>query len=316
MSHGGPLVANKAFYFFNYEGLRQTQGTTQVITVPDANARNGVVNGVRVGVNAAIAPVLPLYPAATRQTAAQAAQGVGQTDVVNSVTGHENYFVGRIDYTATNRTSLFARYTADTASVAEPNSGSPVPLWPSNDDTGNHYVTAELRNIVRPTLLNAVRFGFTRTQEAAMRTDLDNGLLTFFPGRMDGTVAAGSGIVGIGGNQVLPFTQRQTRYMIANDLRWTQGRPRAETRARIRTADDVRQPAVVRRRRMDVSEPHRVSPEPAVAVSRRVARTDRRRQKHRRVAADQLRPGRMAHQSARDDQSRPSLRSAGHCVAR
>ena len=100
VSHGGPLVANKAFYFFNYEGLRQTQGTTQVITVPDANARSGVVNGVRVGVNAAIAPVLALYPAATRQTAAQAAQGVGQTDVINSVTGHEHYFVGRVDYTA------------------------------------------------------------------------------------------------------------------------------------------------------------------------------------------------------------------------
>ena len=221
VSHGGPLVRNKAFYFFNYEGLRQTLGTTQVITVPDANARNGVVNGVRVGVNAAIAPVLPLYPAPVRQTAAQAAQGVGQTDVVNSVTGHENYFVGRIDYTASDRTSLFARYTADTASVAEPNSGSPIPLWHSSDDTGNHYLTAEVRKIVRPTLLNSVRFGFTRTQEAAIRTDLANGLLTFFPGRMDGTVAAGSGIVGIGGNQVLPFTQRQTRYMIANDLGWT-----------------------------------------------------------------------------------------------
>lgn len=220
-SLGGPLVRNKAFYFFNYEGLRQTQGTTQVITVPDVNARSGIVNGVRVGVNAAIAPVLTLYPAATRQTAAQAAQGVGQTDVINSVAGHENYLVGRVDYTATNRTSLFARYTADTASVAEPNSGSPIPLWASRDDTGNHYVTAELKNIVRPTLLNAVRFGFTRTQEAATRTDLDNGLLTFFPGRMDGTVAAGSGIVGLGGNQVLPFTQRQTRYMIANDLAWT-----------------------------------------------------------------------------------------------
>ena len=66
-----------------------------------------------------------------------------------------------------------------------------------------------------------MRFGFTRTQEAATRTDLDNGLLTFFPGRMDGTVAAGSGVVGLGGNQVLPFTQRQTRYMIADDLGWT-----------------------------------------------------------------------------------------------
>jgi hypothetical protein len=105
--------------------------------------------------------------------------------------------------------------------VAEPNSGSPIPLWNSHDDTGNHYFTADLRNVVRPTLLSSLRFGVTRTQEAATRADLDNGLLTFFPGRLDGSVAAGSGIVGIGGNQVLPFTQRQTRYVIADDISWT-----------------------------------------------------------------------------------------------
>jgi len=221
VSQGGPIVQNKAFYFFNYEGLRQTQGATQVITVPDANARNGIINGVRVGVNPAIAPVLSLYPMPVRQTAAQAAQGVGQTDVTNSVPGHEDYFVGRLDYTMTSRTSLFARYTADLASVFEPNSGSPIPLWNSDDTSGNHYVTTELRSVVRPTLMNSLRFGFTRTQERATRTDLDNGLLTFFPGRMAGTVAAGSGIVGIGGNQVLPFTQHQTRYVVGSDLVWT-----------------------------------------------------------------------------------------------
>src|SRR5580765_3905074 len=221
VSQGGPLVKNKAFYFFNYEGLRQTLGTTQVITVPDANARAGVINGVRVGVSPVIAPVLALYPLPTRQSAAQAAQGVGQTDVTNSVAGHENYFVGRVDYTINSRTSLFGRYTGDVASVAEPNSGSPIPLWNSSDDTGNHYATVEVRNIVRPTLLSSLRFGVTRTQEAATRADLDNGLLTFFPGRLDGTVAAGSGIVGLGGNQVLPFTQRQRRYVVASDLAWT-----------------------------------------------------------------------------------------------
>jgi hypothetical protein len=50
VSQGGPLVKNKAFYFFNYEGLRQTRGQTQTITVPDLNARNGIINGVIVGV--------------------------------------------------------------------------------------------------------------------------------------------------------------------------------------------------------------------------------------------------------------------------
>ena len=80
-SSGGPLVRNKAFYFVTYEGLRQTIGQTQAITVPDANARSGIINGVNVGVNPAIAPVLHLYPLPTRQTAAQAAQGIGRIDV-------------------------------------------------------------------------------------------------------------------------------------------------------------------------------------------------------------------------------------------
>ena len=82
-SFGGPLVRNKAFFFVNYEGLRQTIGQTQAINVPDANARNGIINGVNVGVNPAIAPVLQLYPLPTRQTPAQAAQGIGRVDITN-----------------------------------------------------------------------------------------------------------------------------------------------------------------------------------------------------------------------------------------
>ena len=311
VSHGGPLVANKAFYFFNYEGLRQTQGTTQVITVPDANARNGVINGVRVGVNAAIAPVLALYPAATRQTAAQAAQGVGQTDVINSVHGPRELLRrprrlhGDEPHVAVR--ALHGRHRVGRRAelrLADSAVGEQRRHRQSLSDGGSASTSCGRRCSTACASVSHV------PQEAATRTDLDNGLLTFFPGRMDGTVAAGSGVVGLGGNQVLPFTQRQTRYMIADDLGWTRARPCPEDRDRIRTADDVREPAAVRRRLMDVSQSHGISAEPAVAVSRRAARTDGCRQKHRRVAPDHVRTGRMAHQSARDDQSRPSVRSA------
>src|SRR6188768_64974 len=94
-SFGGPVIRNKAFFFGSYEGLRQKIGQTQTVTVPDANARNGFINGVNVGVHPAMVPVLQLYPLPTRQTGAQAAQGIGQADVINETPADENYFVGR-----------------------------------------------------------------------------------------------------------------------------------------------------------------------------------------------------------------------------
>jgi hypothetical protein len=126
-SFGGPLVRNKAFYFVTYEGLRQTIGQTQAINVPDASARNGIINGVNLGVDPAIAPVLQLYPLPTRQTPAQAAQGIGRVDLTNETPADEDYFVGRFDYTIAGSTNLFVRYTGDVASVFEANSGSPIP---------------------------------------------------------------------------------------------------------------------------------------------------------------------------------------------
>ena len=40
-SIGGPIKRNKAFFFFNYEGLRNNQGLTEVATTPTAAARAG-----------------------------------------------------------------------------------------------------------------------------------------------------------------------------------------------------------------------------------------------------------------------------------
>ena len=222
-SFGGPLVRNKAFYFVSYEGLRQTIGQTQAINVPDANARNGIINGVTVGVHPAVAPVLQLYPLPTRQTPSQAAQGTGVVDMINETPADENYFVGRIDYTINGSTGMFVRYTGDLASVFEPNSGSAIPLWNSDDKTSNHYVTGELRRVITPKIANTIRVGGTRTKEEATRTDLDNGLLVFYPGRMSGSVAPGSGVAGVGGNQLLPFEQRQTRVIVADDVVWIAG---------------------------------------------------------------------------------------------
>jgi hypothetical protein len=219
-SIGGPVKENKAFYFFTYEGIQQERSETRIATVPDANARLGIVNGVNVGVNPAIAPVLPLYPLPTTPLAG----GVGQVSQVGSSPGHENYLLGRMDYTLSQKTSVFGRYALDTAKVFDAFAGSNILGWGADQKTNNQYFTTEVRRIVSNDIINQSRLGVVRTHENAF-TSQAAPVLNFFPGedRQNGVVNAGSGISGIGGQTTLPVDQVQKRYTVADDVYLNKG---------------------------------------------------------------------------------------------
>jgi outer membrane receptor protein involved in Fe transport len=221
-SLGGPIRKDKAFYFFNYEGLRRRQGQTFIATVPDANARNGILPGSDpIILSPLTQQLLSYYPLPTSQTLKQAGAGVGQFQSVATQAGDEDYLIGRADYTLSNKDSLFARYVNDRAMFHDPFSGGPITQWPETHHTGNHYATIEERRIISSSVVNLVRAGFVRTKEGS---DLENNLagLSFYPNRKNGTLNI-AGLSPLGSSIFLPFSFVQNKFSGGDDVFWTQG---------------------------------------------------------------------------------------------
>ena len=222
-SLGGPIKKDKAFFFFNYEGLRQSLGVTNIALVPDANARQGILKGVTYPLTTLQQQILDIYPATTLTSASGI---ISVPQVATQVTG-ENYYLGRFDYNFSSKDSLFVRFVSDRGQFTNPFAGSVVPDWPDLEVSPNIFVTAEERRIISPALINVARISLTRTDNSA-HTTATNPLLNWVPENATsqnsqyGTIAV-TGLSSLGAYLNDPFRTLQYKYTASDDLFWTKG---------------------------------------------------------------------------------------------
>jgi hypothetical protein len=149
---GGPILKDKTFFFFSYEGARLRLPQTTDIQVPS--------NAVRASAPASLAPFLDSYPVPTGPVSASGdtAQFVGSYS--NSATLNATSL--RVDHTFNGRYSIFGRYNyAPSRLAARPLDGLSINTTPVNTKT----LTLGLNVVPNSRIANTLRGNYS-TQSA------------------------------------------------------------------------------------------------------------------------------------------------------
>jgi hypothetical protein len=149
-SIGGAIIKDKAFFYANYEGLRQSLGQTFINFVPNAAFRAQVLQKSPV-----LKPFLDAYPAG--QTPVDSV--TDQVTAVATDTIREDAGMLRVDYRFDSNNTAFFRYNVDNAYIDNPTDAlgghNVIPHIPTN-------VVLQYQRILSPRTVNEVKFGINR----------------------------------------------------------------------------------------------------------------------------------------------------------
>lgn len=226
---GGPLKKDKTFFFFNYEGLREGLGLSNIAIVPNALSREGILpdpnnpGGTRtVQVADSVKPFLDFFPIPNGRDFGDATGEFISSP--NRIT-NEDFVTARFDHQFNDRNSIFVRYTFDEGEQFTPDE---LLAFETVFRNTNQSAVVEYKTIISPTLINTARFGFNRALLTSDSSPINgSGPPTLIAGRPFGKIRFGQAqsgpapiaTLGTANPELFPYTTQT----YSDDINWTTG---------------------------------------------------------------------------------------------
>ena len=212
-SLGGPIVEDKTFFFFNYEGLREDKGETRAFFTPTAAARAAAT------VPLAIQPFLDFYPLPNDP----AVPGQHKTSRIRLT--DEDFFIVRVDHQLRSNDFLSVRYLFNQGDAFKPFMSTVVPGFPGVVDTRNQFLVITEQHTFSPRFLNEFRASVNRLNYTQEPAGINPGLsLALSPEEKPiGQIDVG-GLPSLGHALTIPVGQQATIFHFLDHVTYTAGR--------------------------------------------------------------------------------------------
>ena len=159
----GPLIKDKTFFFFSYEGLRLRLPQTALTTVPDINARQSAIPAMQPFLNA-----FPLPNGADDPTNAIASFNTSYSNPASL-----DAYSLRVDHRLSNKLNLFVRYNYSPSEIAQRGLFGTALSTTAPSRITTQTGTAGFDWNILPEVINDFRVNYSRTN-ASTRFLIDN----------------------------------------------------------------------------------------------------------------------------------------------